>query len=274
MFSRSLLAGLVILMAAASPAMAETATPPAAIGKDFSKLAAGVYTLDKSHASLLFKINHMGYSMYHGRFDNLDARLNFDPKAPEKSTIEATIDTGSINTNNEKLQGELKGEKFFNSAKFPQATFKSLHISRSGDAGTMMGELTILGVTKPVTLNVVFHGAGQHPFLKKDTIGFDATGTISRSAWGINAMVPMVGDEVQIDIEAEFHYAGAEATPLAKPAAAAPVPAAATTATPVVTTPPVAPTAAPHPVANHPAATTPATTTVAPSAKPEEVKKK
>lgn len=273
MFSRSLLAGLVIIMAAASPAMAaETATPPAAIGKDFSKIAAGVYTLDKSHASLLFKINHMGYSMYHGRFDNLDARLNFDPKAPEKSTVEAIIDTGSINTNNEKLQGELKGEKFFNIAKFPQATFKSLHISRAGDAGTMMGELTILGITKPVTLNVTFHAAGQHPFLKKDAIGFAATGTISRSAWGISAMVPMVGDEVQIDIEAEFHYAGAEATPLAKPAAAVAPAAATTTTTTVVTTPAVAPTAA-HPAAPATATTT-TTTTVAPSAKPEDVKKK
>ncbi|MDX1923387.1 MAG: YceI family protein [Alphaproteobacteria bacterium] len=251
MFSRSLLAGLVVMLAA-SPVMAQT--PPVPAGKDFSKAPAGVYTMDKSHASLLFKINHMGYSMYHGRFNNLDARLTFDPKAPENSKIEATIDTGSIDTNNEKLEGELKGEKFFNSAKFPVATFKSLHVSRSGDAGTMMGELTILGITKPVTLNVSFRGAGIHPFLKKETIGFSASGTISRSAWGISAMVPMVGDEVQIEIESEFNYAGTEAPPLAKPAAAAPAPAAPTSA------------AAPAPAPAHtPAAATPTTTIVVPT---------
>lgn len=272
MFSRTLLAGLIIGLAVVSPAIAET---PALPGKDFSKAPAGVYALDKSHASLLFKISHVGFSMYHGRFNNFDARLNFDPKAPEKSTVEATIDTSSIDTNNAKLQNDLKGEKFFNSAKFPQATFKSLHISRSGDAGTMMGELTILGVTKPVSLNVTFRAAGLGPFSKKETIGFAATGTISRSAWGISAMVPMVGDEVQIDIDAEFNYAGADAPPLAKataPAAAAPSPAAATTTTTVVTTPAVAPTAG-HPTPAAPTATTTTTTTVAP-VKAEDEKKK
>lgn len=217
---RSLLVGLFVLGVGTSPAWAQGAPP--APTKDLSKITSGVYTLDKSHANVVFKISHLGYSNYIGRFNNLDAKLNFDAKAPEKSSIEVTVDAASIDTNHEKLETELKGEKFFNTAKFPAATFKSTLITHSGDKGTVAGELTMLGVTKPVTLNVTFHGGGVGPFSKKETLGFNATTTIKRSEWGLTGLIPMVGDDVQLEIEAEFHGGTpAVTTAPATPAAAA-----------------------------------------------------
>lgn len=171
---------------------------------DASSLTSGNYVLDKNHASLLFRINHLGFSMYHGRFNSFDAKLSFDSREPEKSVVEATIDVGSVDTNHEKLESELKGDKFFNTAKFPTASFRSVKTTRSGNSGTMIGELTLMGVTKPVTLNVTFRGGGPHPMSKKPLLGFAARGVFNRSQWGINYGIPNVGDEVAIEIEAEF----------------------------------------------------------------------
>lgn len=204
LLARSVLAGLFVLFCGVAPAWSQA---PSSLpgGKDISKLSSGEYALDKSHANIVFKINHLGFSNYIGRFNSFDAKLNFDAKAPEKSMLEVTIDTSSIDTNHEKLQTELKGEKFFNSAKFPSATFKSTKITHSGDKGTVIGDFTMMGVTKPVTLNVTFHGGGVGPFSKLETLGFNATTTIKRSEWGLNALVPMVSDDVQLDIEVEFN---------------------------------------------------------------------
>lgn len=211
LLSRSVLAGLFVLLCA-SPAWSETAPAPAGPTKDVSKLMAGDYALDKSHANVVFKINHIGFSTYYGRFNTLDGKLHLDTAQPGKSIVEVTIDTASIDTNNEKLETELKGEKFFNTAKFPKATFKSTKITHSGDKGTVEGDLTMLGVTKPVTLHVVFHGGGKSPFSTTQKLGFDATATLKRSEWGLNALVPLVGDDVQLEIGAEFDAPAPAAT--------------------------------------------------------------
>lgn len=218
LLTRSVLVGLFVLFCGIAPAWSQ---PPSLPGtKDFSKITSGEYTLDKSHANVVFKINHLGFSNYIGRFNHFDAKLNFDAAAPEKSKLDVTIDVNSIDTNHEKLETDLKTEKFFNTAKFPTATFKSTTVTRSGDKGTVIGDFTMMGVTKPVTLNVAFHGAGVGPFSKKETLGFHATTTIKRSDWGLNALVPMISDEVQLEIEVEFN----SATPVAaQPAAATPV---------------------------------------------------
>lgn len=203
---RFLVTAFALLFALAGPVSAQEVTS----SKDLSKVSSGVYALDKGHASILFKINHLGFSMYHGRFDNFDATLNFDAKNPEASKVEVSIDLASINTNSAKLQDELKGEKVFDVAANPKATFRSLRTTKTGaDSGTMIGELTLRGVPKPVTLEVRFHGGGLHPFTKKPVLGFNATGVIKRSEWGIKEWLPMVGDDVAIEIEAEFNATGA-----------------------------------------------------------------
>jgi polyisoprenoid-binding protein YceI len=185
-------------------------------GPNLEGAPAGPYEVDKKHASIIFRIDHMGFALYQARFNTFDAKINLDPKAPEKSTVEATVDVASVDANDKDLEKHLHGADFFDVAKFPKATFKSTKITKTGaDTGTMEGELTMHGVTQPVTLNLLFHGYGLHPKSKIPTIGFGATGKIKRSQWGINYGVPMVGDDVMLQIEGEFNYTGAAPAPTA-----------------------------------------------------------
>lgn len=207
---RSFLATLSAVILLAVPAFAQTPPPPPVT--DVSKASPGIYALDKSHGSLTFKISHVGFSLYHGRFNDFDATIDLNPAKPETSAVDVTVNLGSVDTHNPKLEDELKSDKFFNVAKFPTATFKSKQITRtSAEAGTMVGDLTFMGVTKPITLNVTFHGYGVGPFNKQETIGFGATATLKRSEWGFTTYVPMIGDDVQLDIEAEFNHQAAPA---------------------------------------------------------------
>jgi polyisoprenoid-binding protein YceI len=196
-----------IIIAAVSLSIASVACAQAIeLGKPDVKLAApGAYTLDKGHANVVFSVNHLGYSGYIGRFNGLDASLQFDPKNPEKSELSVTIDAASIDTNHAELEQKLRSDAFFNVEKHPKITFKSTKITqKSAIAGLVTGDLTLLGVTKEVSLATRFNGAGVNPFSKKPVLGFSATAKIKRSDFGLSAYVPAVGDEVSLTIEAEF----------------------------------------------------------------------
>jgi polyisoprenoid-binding protein YceI len=195
-----LLAAILALPAAAQDVKMDLVAP--------AQVPAGQYKLDKNHASVTFKIRHMGMSNYTARFATLDATLDYDPKDVTKSRVEATIDSNSIRTDYPDVakvdfDRELAGEMFLDAGKYPQ-------MRKAGDrTGIMTGDLTLHGVTKPVTLNVTFNGGYvSAPMMKIPAMGFSATGTIKRSDFGITKGIPMVGDEVQILIEAEFHKAG------------------------------------------------------------------
>jgi polyisoprenoid-binding protein YceI len=193
----------------AGSACALVYTPP---GTTMDGVQAGAYTIDPAHTNVLFSLSHMGFSHYYGRFDKISGGLNFDPKAPEKSTLNVTVDVASIDTNNAKLEGELKGAQWFDAAKFPTATFTSVSIEKtSATTGKLTGNLTLHGVTKPVVLDVTLNGAGQNVMMAVPELGFSATGTIKRSDFGISSYVPMVGDDVTLTIESELH-----GTPAAK----------------------------------------------------------
>lgn len=191
-------------------AFAEAAPPqqtPAA------QLPSGEYVLDRTHASLTFKVSHMGMSNYTARFTKLDGTLTYDPIDPAKSSIRALIDPTSIKTdypNPEKVDfdAELAGEKWLNAPKFPAIAFESTSVTRTGDkTGTVTGNLTFMGVTKPVTLNATFNGGyAEKPFSNPPAagIGFSASTVIKRSDFGFSTYVPMIGDDVTIEIEAEF----------------------------------------------------------------------
>lgn len=208
-----LLAGAAALSLTAIPGLASAADTP------YAEMPPGVYSLDETHASLTWKVSHLGLSDYTARFTDFDADLTFDPAAPENSSITASIDPTSIETDyphpEEKDFDKLliEGEGWFNSGDFPSITFESTTIERTGDnTGTMTGDLTFLGVTKPVTLDVTFNGAmAMQPFSQKPTLGFSATGTLNRSEWGMGTYVPNIGDEVELLIEAEFAMEQAEA---------------------------------------------------------------
>lgn len=180
----------------------------AAIAAEHPKSApAGDYAMETRHSQLLFAIPHLGITNYYGRFDRLSGSLAFDPAAPEKSAVTATVDMTSIDTPSHELIGELMGAGVFNATTFPTATFKSTSVVRTGPTtGTINGDLTLHGVTKPVTLNATFGGLTSDPFSGADDIGFHATATVNRKDFGIAGMVwdHIVGNDVQITIEAMF----------------------------------------------------------------------
>jgi polyisoprenoid-binding protein YceI len=187
----------------AGSACALVFTPPSTV---LDNTPSGTYTLDPTHANILFSISHLGYSHYYGRFDKIDGALKFDAKAPETSSVNITTDINSIDTNNAKLEGELK--EWFEATKFPTATFTSVKVEKlSATTGKLYGNLTLHGVTKPVILDVTFNGAGIFPMMNVPAIGFSAHTIIKRSDFGIGQYIPMVGDEVTLTIEAEFHLA-------------------------------------------------------------------
>lgn len=167
--------------------------------------ATGTYTVDPAHTSITFKVNHLGFSNFTARFDKVDGRLDYDNANVENSKVDIVIDPASIDTNVTKLDEELKADNALNVKKFPIMIFKSTKVTRTGaTTGTIAGEFTMLGVTKPVNLNVTLIGAGQHPMKKTSVIGFSATGKLNRSDFGLKNWLPMVGDEVVFVIETEF----------------------------------------------------------------------
>lgn len=177
---------------------------------DYKTAVAGTYKLDKTHAGVTFRINHLGFSSFMGRFEDMDGTVTLNPTDLSKSGVVFTIETDSVDTNVDKLDEHLEAADFFDSAKFKAITFTSTKVEVTGtnpegkSIGKVHGMLSLRGVTKPVVLDVVFNGHGQSPFGGGERLGFDGTTTIKRSDFGMGAMVPMVGDEVQIQFAVEF----------------------------------------------------------------------
>jgi polyisoprenoid-binding protein YceI len=175
--------------------------------------AAGTYTLEGTHASLTWRIRHMGLSNYTARFKRFDATLRFDPENFSRSSVRATVDLGSVETDFVPAQGrdfneELRSAAFFNVVQFPRAVFISKKVTRTG-ARTMRvdGDLTLLGITQPLSMDVTLGGAMRsHPFAKVPALGFSATARVPRLAFGLNppAIQQGVGTQAEIAIEAEF----------------------------------------------------------------------
>ena len=162
------------------------------------------YKFDKAHTQILFFIDHLGFSKSQGEFHEYEGAFTFNRADPEKSSVEITINTDSIDMDDEKWNEHMKNEDFFDVAKFPTMTFKSTEIKKTSDkTANVTGDLTILEITKPVTLNVTFNKAGVHTFNQKYVAGFSATTQIKRSDFGMNYGLPLIGDEVDIRLEVE-----------------------------------------------------------------------
>ncbi len=190
------------------------APPPAAAKPAPVNVPAGTYVLDKSHASLVFKLSHLGFSNYTASFADFDAKLTFDPAKPEASTVEATINPRSLTLPAPPpgFQAELTGPQWLDAKAFPAISFKSTKVEVTGsDTARITGDLSLHGVTKPVVLEAKFNGGyAGHPMDPHARIGFSATGAFNRSDFGIAFGVPApgttmgVGDVVSLAIEAEF----------------------------------------------------------------------
>lgn len=178
----------------------------------FNDMPDGKYVVDLSHASIVWKVSHLGLSNYVARFADFDASIEYDANNVTKSKVVASINPMSIqtaypNADEKDFDKVLATDKsWFNAGEFASINFESTSIKMTDDKEAIMtGDLTFLGVTQPVTLDVVFNGAMQRqPFSGKPTMGFSATTTIIRSEFGMSKYVPNIGDSVEVMIEGEF----------------------------------------------------------------------
>ena len=173
---------------------------------DITELRSGQYTVDPDHASVLWKINHLGFSTFVGRFNDIEASLDFDPENFENSSIEVIINTAGLDINNPEFAEELRGSNWFDVENFPQAVYRTTSfVESNGNAFVFDGELTLLGVTAPVTLNVVFNGGGRNFLTRKYTLGFSGSAQFQRSDFGLSRFTSFgVGDDIELEIHIEF----------------------------------------------------------------------
>lgn len=190
------------------PLLATLVLAPAATlaaSQDVADLKGGTYVLDKRHTSIIAKVMHFGVSLYTVRFNTFDGTFTYDPAHPEATHVEASVDAGSLDVAAD--YSAKFAEEFLDAPKSPKMTFVSTEVRKgAGNTGTMTGNLTMHGVTKPVTFDVTFNGVGKAPLPPFATItGFSATTRIKRSEFGSSFLNNgIVGDDVAISIEAEF----------------------------------------------------------------------
>ena len=203
---------------------AETATPP--VVPSMAPAPAGQYHVDKSHASLLLRVNHLGFSTYTTRFSRFDAELTFDPGNLPASKVVTTIDASSLEMDQapQMCLDIVKGPQFLDTAKFPQIVFKSKSVRMTGSKSMQIsGTLTLHGVTRPLVLMATFNGGypGMPEMDPHARVGFSAHGSFKRSDFGMAFGIPApgtnmgVGDLIDFSIEAEFN-GPALATPAAE----------------------------------------------------------
>jgi polyisoprenoid-binding protein YceI len=166
-------------------------------------IAADSYTIDPQHSFPSFEVMHMGFATIRGSFYSMSGKIVLDP-AGRAGSIDATIDVSSVTTGYAKRDEHLKTDDFFDVAKYPTMTYKSTKLKYSGSKLTGVdGELTLHGVTKPVSLTITHFYCGTNPVMKKPACGADATASIKRSDFGVSAFVPGISDEVKIAIGVE-----------------------------------------------------------------------
>jgi polyisoprenoid-binding protein YceI len=179
-----------------------------ALGIGSSCQAADAYKIDTNHTDLLFSIEHAGFTHKHGSFRQFAGELQYDEAQPGNSKVTVVVQTASLDTAHPGRDQDLKSEKFFDVAKYPEMRFESTKIVPGKDQEFRVeGNLTLHGVTKPLVLAAKLNKAGPNPFDKTPTLGFTATGVLKRSDFGITTFLPMIGDTVEITIDAEFRRA-------------------------------------------------------------------
>lgn len=168
-----------------------------------SAYAADSYTIDPTHTFPVFEVNHLGYSVQHGRFNKSSGNITLD-MAAKKGSVELTIDTTSIDMGFPTWDEHMSAEGFFNTAKFPTMTFKSSKLIFMDDKVVAAeGEFTMLGVSKPLTVTVNGFKCGDHPMNKKPMCGANIGGTIKRSDFGMTKYVPAISDDIKIHVPVE-----------------------------------------------------------------------
>ncbi|MCH4247145.1 YceI family protein [Acinetobacter populi] len=175
-----------------------------AVGSNFALAAPVDYKIDPTHTATVFSWNHFGFSTPSANFSDIQGVIQVDEANPAKSSVDVIIPISSVNTNVKALDQEFQEEAWFNAAKFPNITFKSTKVeTKDKKHFKITGDLTVKGVTKPVVLDATLNKLGIHPMSKLPTVGFNATTTFDRSAFGIGNYVPNVGDKITVNITTE-----------------------------------------------------------------------
>lgn len=198
-FATSVVMAALVFGAVSQVAAQQVATP------DPSAVKAGTYKVEPYHTQVGFTLSHLGFSNFSGFFTGVSGSLTLDPAHLSATSLDVTIPIQSVDTTVPKLDGELKSAQWFDATQFPNATFKSTRVVRTGaNTANISGNLTLHGVTQPVTLKARLIGSGTNPLDKMYTVGFEATGTIARSQFGVKQYVPLVGDTVTLTIAGAF----------------------------------------------------------------------
>lgn len=167
--------------------------------------SAQAWEFDKSHTRVGFTVDHLGFSSVIGDFRQFDGQVQYDPKQPASLKVNFDIDTKSIDSGWAARDEHLRKADFFNVDKFPKMTFTSTAVKVLGENKSQVtGNLTLLGVSKPVTLDVTLNKLAINPITNKQTAGITATTSLKRSDWGMTTYVPAVGDEIAVRIDAEL----------------------------------------------------------------------
>ncbi len=181
---------------------------PAAPAVDLTKISGGNYVVENHHTQVSWTINHFGFNDYFGLFGQMTGTLSLDKANPAKSKVMIIIPINEVATSRADLNKHLMSPDFFDVAKYPTATFVSTSVVPMPDnKAKIMGNLTLLGVTKPVVLSAQLSGAGANLMSKRETIGFHATTTIDRTQWGLSKFAPAIGAKVELRISAAFEKA-------------------------------------------------------------------
>jgi len=206
MLSRRLLVRSAVIAAAAFSLTTGAVVAQAALTTNPAEVRAGTYKLDPAHGKITWSVKHLGFSTYYGQFVNVAAELKLDPANPSVSTLTASVPLTDVDPNNDALKGHLQTADFFDTANHPTASFVARSVTVDADdasEATIVGDLTLRGVTKPVTIEAEFNQAG--PSMGAYKVGFDGEATIRRSEFGITFGSQMgLGDEVELHIEGEF----------------------------------------------------------------------
>jgi polyisoprenoid-binding protein YceI len=162
------------------------------------------YKIDPTHTHVLFMVDHLGFSKMIGLFTDVSGAISYDPAKPDASKLDVDVKTGSLDTQFGPRNKDLKGADWFNVAEFPDMKFVGTkYVKKDDKSGEVIGNLTLLGVTKPMTLDVTLNKMGVRGTDKKQTVGFSAHGSFKRSEFGMKTYIPYIGDEVDIHIETE-----------------------------------------------------------------------
>ncbi len=194
-----------VLLTAWSAAPVAAQAPAGSPGRaEVSRVSAGTYKVDPNHTQVIWSVDHLGFSTLSGMFGQITGALVLDPARPAASKLNVEIPMSGLTVTSEAFGRHLRTPDMFDAQKFPTARFVSTSVRPQGTRAVVTGDLTLHGVTKPVTLQVVFTGAGSNPMNRTPTVGFSATTSIKRSDFGLGYAAPAVSDQVELRIAGAF----------------------------------------------------------------------